>query len=135
MKKRSSFVANSSSSSFLLFGKETYIPDIKEFVEGKYICVGRWMCDGRDIFPLTQEIYNYCKSGEYAYETYHEKICNGYWPILIFEDYIEISENDNIDTTKLYYKYNGEIISFSSDEKDYHSTETLDDFIRNYIGD
>jgi len=73
MKIRNSFVTNSSSSSFILIGKNTKIEDVK-INEKEYICLGRYLSDGQDVFDLTHEIYEYLRSGEYPFETYYEKL-------------------------------------------------------------
>jgi len=53
--KRNGFVANSSSSSFILVGHKATIEDVLSNPDGDYMCVGGWLGEGRDIFMFLKE--------------------------------------------------------------------------------
>ena len=61
MKIREDFVTNSSSSSFVIVGKDVSFDDI-DLTQGHYIIVGKYLWDGQDIINATMPILNYIKN-------------------------------------------------------------------------
>ena len=117
MKTRQGFVSNSSSSSFVIFGKDTDLWDITNPKEENIWVIGGILGEGWDVFPLTMEMLMELRNVEgklnlvKAYKTMYSEI----------GDYCEV-ENDLPPKFTVYAL-----------EKDQHSTYDIDLFIERYI--
>ena len=113
MKIRTGFVANSSSSSFILAGKRVSLQDVIDNPDNEYLCLGDWLCEGSDVFPF---------SLEYA----RAALAFGWNEHVIVEKYIyepDTSGGVEIDIP----------VAVWGGQADYHYTSSLEEFMEKYI--
>ena len=116
MKIRTCFVSNSSSSSCVIIGKRINYKDVLQIMaEGRDVYVlGDYLCDGSDLFKLTEEMANAAKRNRWDIGA------ASFWEVYEYGEEISL-ENAPRD-----------MVAFGM-ELDYHTTEGLDEFNRRYI--
>ncbi len=120
MKIRTGFVSNSSSSSFIITGKDVKFDEIDFNNLNNIKVCGEYLSDGQDIFDLTQEIYDIINSDRYClskleFIEQYDTLCSEYEDV-VKEDII-IRKG-----TKVYLL-----------NSDYHGTTDVKSFINRYI--
>jgi hypothetical protein len=119
MKLRCGFVSNSSSSSFALIGKEITVNELENMVKedisiiNNIQCIGEYLCEGQDVFPLTKEMYDWLM--QYSHR-------DSLQLIHVF------AEGSHVKKSDIPY----EEFDVFSGEADYHYTEDLETFIERY---
>lgn len=112
MKIRQGFVPNSSSASFILVGTQVSVDYIIDNPDEKYICMGDWIYEGKDVFDFTVEYakiikmfgwdeYTIVKTTEYVYDS---------------------SDGVFVENARVW-----------AGEADMHSTSTVDEFVERYM--
>ena len=132
MKIRTDFVTNSSSSSFIIVGKHVDINEV-DLSNGKYLFIGKELCDGQDIMEINNETLAYLKS----------HISSNWGDMMLGDSYIFIvkyfakrysEDNDCTFTIRELKKCLDENEPFEiiSVEKDYHGSENVEDLRDKY---
>ncbi|MCF7924311.1 MAG: hypothetical protein K9L64_04290 [Candidatus Izimaplasma sp.] len=119
MKIRTGFVSNSSSSSFVITGRDIKFDEI-DFNNLNNIKVrGQYLCDGQDIFNLTQEIYDVINAdrsylSQLNFIEQYNTLCDEY--------------NDSVKEDIIIHKGTKVYLL----DSDYHGTADVESFIRTY---
>jgi len=127
MKIRSGFISNSSSSSFIVFGKELYSDvsiyssEMKDILRQGKLYASSWdyCVEGTDFFRITQVMFNlYYKCGAKGLQFYKVDKLVGEKAKISKKEILEIEEDEfNIFTLKVSQ----------------HSTDSLEEFRKRYI--
>lgn len=143
MKIRVDFVTNSSSSSFVIVGREVKISEIDLNDNNTYYCAGMELGDGQDIFEMDEELLSYLTSeivaskiSDFGNDPY-ASILNFYKSYLIYNYGSDWDSDDDTGLTvrqlssKIPPDEKFNILHF---EKDNHSTDGIEDLKRRYGG-
>lgn len=117
MKIRQGFVSNSSSSSFVIFGKECGYGS-----EGEIYGLGKYVNEGQDFFKVTPEIRDLINKIPEEFQ------CEVLDQIRFYQVFQKIEESDTVSKKNLPEKF--EVISFI---KDNWSSDSAELFMENYL--
>lgn len=121
MKVRTGFVSNSSSSSFVLFGKTLSNPEevlmTLTMKRGEVLAIGDFLSEGQDVFPIDEEMFGAIMKDE-LFSKFQFVFC-----------YKEINAEGR---TKIKNNLPESFEVFSL-EVDYHTTESLEDLENRYL--
>lgn len=125
MKIREDFVTNSSSSSFVIIGKDVSFDDI-DLTQGHYIIVGKYLWDGYDIIDATMPILNYIKNkkmeDKFSYmKEFIAGECGTSFSLKKLKEFVDKTAKEDDE------------ITVNTFDIDYHSTTTLAEFIERYV--
>ena len=135
MKIRESFVTNSSSSSFILIGKNVYSHEIDLNDGYDYYGIGSYVCEEYDVFQINEDILDEIKKAESNY-SFNDNYLNFY------RAYQTSYDNPGFAKLKLDLGKLNKVpmkersdIDIVSVEKYYNGTDTVSDFINKYISE
>jgi hypothetical protein len=129
VKRKESFVTNSSSTSYILVGKRMADYEVEnEFVKKStklniYAMSSYYCNEGADIFKLNKKMFDYI-----AKRKIDRNIGIEFYDV---KTLIESEEGASLSTLKDFI--DDKDVKLFGVDKDYHSTESLEDFIKRYV--
>ena len=119
MKIRKGFVSNSSSSSFILLGRDVHFDDIDLSNMGRVTVIGKYLNDGTDVFYLNEDLLMELKNNNYQHSQ--------------FQFYIGTAAREGRLTFRREQLTEDVEYSIITGDEDMHSTQTIEDLQRRYL--